>query len=89
MVRLQPCISSNRRGDKKHLKQGRKVYLPEATGRFCEYTKNLDHFPDCSYLPGIRAASLKEVLSLFTADCNRVSLKQAKKMKGYLPMMLL
>jgi uncharacterized FAD-dependent dehydrogenase len=40
--------------------------------------------PDCSYLPGLQATSLKEVLPGFIYQCLQQGLKEyGKKMRGY------
>ncbi|HEX6334323.1 MAG TPA: FAD-dependent oxidoreductase [Flavisolibacter sp.] len=54
--------------------------------RLVDFTNNVvsGTLPGCSYLPGIRAASLEEVLPGFVHESLRVAFREfGKKMKGY------
>ena len=55
--------------------------------RMVDFTNNKvsSTLPDCSYLPGIRSAGLKEVLPPFIYESLQTAFKEfGKKMKGYL-----
>jgi uncharacterized FAD-dependent dehydrogenase len=55
--------------------------------RMVDYTNNKvsSSLPDCSYLPGIQAASLKEVLPAFVHQSLQAAFKEwGKRMRGYL-----
>jgi hypothetical protein len=54
--------------------------------RLIDFTENRisSNLPDCSYLPGIHSASLKEVLPTFIHQSLQTAFKEfGKKMKGY------
>jgi uncharacterized FAD-dependent dehydrogenase len=55
--------------------------------RMADFTKNIlsSNLPDCSYLPGIHSANLKEVLPPFILHSLQAAfIEFGKKMKGYL-----
>ncbi len=70
---------------KAFLTGGGKMVAPAQ--RLADFTENKlsSTLPDCSYLPGIRPASMDEVLPAFVAERLRQGFREfGKKMKGYL-----